>query len=72
MIELGERKGFPREKHFILTMDASVKNLPVVTYAFDIYAQSEKEAWEILKKFLRDNLERYGYQMVERGPLSDK
>lgn len=70
MIELGERKGTKDEKHFVLTVDASVKGLPVLTHEFDIYADSEQAAWLLLKEYIYDDLKDYGFTMIERRKVS--
>lgn len=70
MIELGERKGTKDEKHFILKVDTTIKDLPIVTHEFDIYADSEQAAWLILKEFINYNLKDYGFTMKERSKVS--
>lgn len=66
MIELGERKGTKDEKHFVLKVDTTIKDLPIVTHEFDIYADSGQEAWLILKEFINYNLKDYSFTIKEK------
>lgn len=70
MIELGDRKGTPNESHFVLKVNASVKGLSVVTYEFDVYAETADEARDLLNQFFEEGFSRYGFHVNERNDIS--
>ena len=70
MIEIGNRKGTPNEKHFKLKVNASIKGLSYVTYEFDIYANTAEEAKDLLDDFFEEYFSRYGFHVKERSYVS--
>ena len=68
VIELGKKKGTKNENHFIIKMNSSIKNFQVISYEFDVYAETPEEAFELIKQFFKSRFSSYGFKVETDNP----